>query len=245
MTHERDSRLARKSFLAGTALAASAAALAACRTTGAALRQHKLGNIVYPVLTPEQYDHAEMMATIRVSTPHKQLFPATGAVVQPQTDIAIIYLHMQFALNGFQFSLPHGPEKLATLGVFSGSAVAFALDDDMWREYEIGKRFVLAETNTYYRASSNLDPHAAPNDPKGLYQDWSAQAVLKRGGAFMVCHNALTYFASDCALRQGKNPQTVLDDWMSHLLPGFNAVPSGITAIQLAAENGWEIYPAG
>ncbi len=244
MDTDRETRLARKAFLGTTALAASAAVLAGCRTSGSVGRDHQLGSIVYPVLTPDQYDYAAMMATFRVRARHKQLFPATTAAVQ-QNGASVLYQHMQFGMNNFEFSLPHGPEKLATLGVLSGSAVTFALNDDMWRTYEIGKRFSLAEANVYYRASSNLDLKAAPNDPKGIYQDWSAQAVLKRGGTFMVCHNAMTYFATDCAIRHQKNPHDVMTEWMANLLPGFLIVPSGIMAMQLAAENGWEIYPAG
>ncbi|MBV8671719.1 MAG: hypothetical protein JO098_08095 [Candidatus Eremiobacteraeota bacterium] len=241
---ELDLRLARKRFLGASALAASAAALAACRPPMRSLRERKLGKLVYPVLTPKQYDYAGMMKTLRVATPHKQLFPATAAAVQPQTDIATLYLHMQFAMNGLEFSLPGTPGRLATLGVLSGSSVVFALNDAMWRSYGLGDRFALAPTNIYYPATSNLDASASPNDPHGLYQDWSAQAVIKRGGAFMVCHNALTYFAVDCAIRKRGDARAVMEDWLGNLLPGFSIVPSGITAIYLAAENGWQIYPA-
>jgi hypothetical protein len=184
-----------------------------------------------------------MMRKIREATPHKQLFPATAAAVQPETDIATLYLHMQFAMNGFEFSLPE-KRKLATLAVLSGSSVVLGLNDSMWHAYGLGERFGLGPSNIYYPATSNLDPSASPNDPHGMYQDWSAQAVLTRGGSFMVCHNALTYYATDCAIRKRNDPHAVMEEWMANLLPGFSIVPSGITAIYLAAENGWQIYPA-
>jgi len=244
VNEDQDMRVARKAFLGATALAASAAALAGCRSADSLAHARKLGHIVYPVLTPQMYDYARMMATIRVATPHKQVFPSTSATVQPLTDIAVIYMHMQFAMNGFEFSLP-ASQRLATLGILSGSSVIFGLNDAMWQKYSIGKRFDLAPTNVYYKATSDLDPHVSPNDPKGMYQDWSAQAVLKRGGSFMVCHHALTYFATDCAVSRSKDPTSVLAEWIANLLPGFSLVPSGITAMQLAAENGWKIYPVG
>lgn len=242
MSDEREG-LPRKRFLSTAALAASAAALAACKTPAQVSRGRRLGKLVYPVLTPKEYDYAGMMAKLRVTNPHKQLFPASGAVVQPETDISTLYLHMQFAMNGLQFSLPKG-ERLATLAVLSGSSVIFGLNDEMWRSYGLGERFGLASTNIYYTATSKLDPSASPNDPHGMYQDWSAQAVLKRGGSFMVCHNALTYFATDCAIRKHRDPHAVMQEWLANFLPGFSVVPSGITAIYLAAENGWQIYPA-
>jgi uncharacterized protein YaiE (UPF0345 family) len=244
MSKGNDKRVARKAFLGATALAASAAALAGCKDRASLRRNQKLGRIVYPVLTPDLYDYAGMMAKIRTSNPHRQLFPGTAASVQPSTNTATLYLHMQFAMNSYQFSIPSGA-KLATLGVLSGTAVVFSLNDEMWRKYAFGERFDLAETNIYYHAISNLDPHASPDDPKGLYQDWSAQAVLKRGGSFMVCHHALTYFAADCAMRRDRDPKLILDEWLKNLLPGFMIVPSGILAVQLAAENGWKIYPSG
>ena len=243
MSRDKNPRVARKAFLGATALAASAAALAGCNNKSSR-NDRRLGRIVYPVLTPDLYDYAGMMAKIRTANPHKQLFPATAAAVQPATSTATLYLHMQFAMNSYQFSIPTGA-KLATLGVLSGTAVIFSLNDDMWRKYRLGPRFDLADTNVYYRAISNLDPRAAPDDIRGIYQDWSAQAVLKRGGAFMVCHHALTYFAADCAMRGDHDPKIILDEWLKNLLPGFMIVPSGILAVQLAAENGWKIYPAG
>jgi len=239
-----DKRVARKAFLGATALAASAAALAGCRDRASLRRDQRLGRIAYPVLTPDLYDYAGMMAKIRTGNLHKQLFPATAAAVQPSTRTATLYLHMQFAMNSYQFSIPNGA-KLATLGVLSGTAVVFSLNDDMWRKYSLGPRFDLADTNVYYRAVSNLDPRAAPDDLKGLYQDWSAQAVLKRGGSFMVCHHALTYFAADFAMRRDRDQKLILDEWLKNLLPGFMIVPSGILVVKLAAENGWKIYPAG
>jgi hypothetical protein len=237
-------RVARKTFLAGTMLAATAGALAGCKTKNAssAADQEKLGRIVYPVLTPSDYEYAGMMAKIRVANPHKQLFPQSSAAVQPGTGYAALFNHMGFAMNGYQFSIGPAGGHLATLGVLSGSAIVLALNDEMWRKYAIGDRYGMAPTNVYYHAMSDLDPNAAPDDPKGLYQDWSAQAVLKRGGSLMVCHNATTYVATEFAMRHKLEPEMVLHEWLHNLLPGFMIVPAGILAVQLASENGWKIY---
>jgi len=241
---DRDARVSRKAFLGATALAATAAALAGCNPRGQRGSAHPHGLILYAVLTPDEYDYDRMMTVIRTHNPHKQLFPATTASVQASTRTALIFMHMQFAMNGYQFSLPTST-PLATLGVFSGPAVLFGLNDDVWRKYGISQRYQLADTNVYYRATSNLDFHARPDDPKGLYQDFSAEAVLKRGGSFMICHHALTSFAAECATRADRSTEAVLKELMVNLMPGFTLVPSGITAVQLAAESGWKIYPVG
>lgn len=238
-------RVARKAFLGATMLAATAGALAACKSknaSSAGVDQEKLGRIVYPVLRPTQYDYAGMMAKIRVVNPHKQLFPQSAPAVQPGAGYAALFNHMGFAMNGYQFSLGPAGGHLATIGVLLGSGIVLALNDDMWRKYAIGERYGLAPTNVYYHATTNLNPSAAPDDPKGLYQDWSAQAVLKRGGSFMVCHNATTYVAAEFAMRHERKTDEVLREWLHNMLPGFTLVPAGIVVVQLASENGWKIY---
>lgn len=70
----------------------------------------------------------------------------------------------------------------------------------------------------------------------------SGEAVLARGGSFIVCHNALANFAAGAAARVGKSSSMVLDDMVHNLLSGFKVVPAGVTAIQLAQEHGWKLY---
>lgn len=233
----------RKTFLSGTVLA-SVAALAACKNR-ARIEPAAGAAEFYAVLNPDQYDYRGMMAALRVANPHKQVFSASTALVQPGPNYAVLFAHMQFAMNGYDFSLAPRAGKLATVGVLNGSAVIFGLNDALWEKYGLGKRFKLEGTNVYYNAKSNLDPKASPNDPSGLYQDWSAQAVLKRGGSFMVCHNSLTKLAHECAAASGSNVRVVLAEMIRGLLPGFRLVPAGVTAVQLAQEHGWKLYTLG
>ncbi len=236
-------RLGRKTFLAASVAAASAAGLADCSALTRAHAFPELEHITYRPLAPDDYDYAQVLATLKVRSAHKQLFVATGAAAPAGSVRMPIFVHMQFAMNGYQFSLPH-PIKLATLAVLSGASVVLGVNDAMWKKYGIGGRYGLAQTNVYYPAQSDLNPQAAPDDPKGLYQDFSAQAVLKRGGSLMVCHNALTYAAANCALRLGYSADTCLREWLDNLLPGFILVPAGVTAVQMALEHGWQAYPA-
>ncbi|MBC5806920.1 MAG: hypothetical protein DLM53_10010 [Candidatus Eremiobacter antarcticus] len=231
--------VSRKTFLSSTAVAASAALLAdktrvAAASPGAGLHFH--------VLTQTEYDHALMMKKITAPAPHKQVFQSVSPLLITPT-IASVYIHMQNAMNGYQYSLGYGPSSLATLAVFIGPSIVLGLNDAMWKKYNIGTALNLASTNIYYKATSNLDPAAAPDDPNGLYQDWSAEAVLKRGGTFMVCHNATTAVAALFASKTGRTPQAVLTDFKQNFLPEFMLVPAGVTAVQLAQENGWKVYP--
>ena len=230
--------LGRKTFLSASLLAA-AAVLTSCKNNGSA----QAGYAEYfPVLEPKDYDYAGMMATLRNPNPHKQVFSTSSILVQPGANYAAIYAHMQFAMNGYDLSIGPGSGKLATLAVFSGASVALALNDDMWQTYRIGDRYGIAKTNIYYKAKSDLDVHSTPSNPHGLYQDLSGQAVLARGGSFMVCHNALANFAAGAAARLSKAPNNVLEEMLHNLLPGFKIVPAGVTAVQLAQEHGWKLY---
>jgi hypothetical protein len=232
--------VSRKMFLSTSAVAATAALLADDQRAIAAAPG--AGGIHFHVLQPNEYDRASMMKTITTASPHKQVFQSVSPILITPT-VASVYLHMQNAMNGYQYSLGYGPGSLATLAVFIGPSIVFGLNDAMWKKYNIGTALNLASTNTYYKATSNLDPSATPDDPNGMYQDWSAEAVLKRGGSFMVCHNATTAVAALFASKTGGTPQAVLAEFKQNMLPGFMLVPAGVTAVQLAQENGWKVYP--
>ncbi|HZT34366.1 MAG TPA: hypothetical protein VFA15_00490 [Nitrososphaera sp.] len=199
--------------------------------------------IHFHLLKSNEYNRAEMMQKLMVSSKHKQVFQSVGPLLIAP-GIASVYMHMQNAMNAYEFSLGLG--KLSTLAVLIGPSIVYALNDDMWQKYDIAKNLgpeaALAPTNVYYVADSNLDLSAKPDDPNGVYQDWSAQAVLKRGGAFFVCHNATTGAAYMLAEKSGSDGATVLADFKKNLLPGFIMVPAGVAAVQQAQENGWKPF---
>ncbi len=228
--------ISRKRFVAAAALGASAVTLdgwpQAAKATARALH--------VPVLLPGQYDRAAMLATIQKQSENKQVFQSVNALVIE--NLASLYVHMQNSLNAFEFSFGMGRGSLATLAVLTGASIAFALNDEVWKRYGFGAAFKLAPTNIYYPAKS-LRERGSPNDPESIYQDWSAEAVMHRGGAFMVCHNAMAGIAQSLAGQTGQTAQSVLDDFTANVLPGFQIVPAGVAATQLALEHGWQLYP--
>ncbi len=227
--------ISRKGFVAATAAGISAAALEprpASAADGAAPHFH--------IVMPGEYDRARMLATIETKNDNKQVFQSVTPILAAGT--ASLYLHIQNSLNAYEFSYGLGPGSLATLAVLTGGSVAYALGDEVWRKYGLGTGLKLAPANVYYRAAS-LRETGSPDDPDSVYQDWSAQAVLHRGGAFMVCHNALTNLAAAFAPKAGVTPAQALDDFVRNVLPGFQIVPAGVAATQLALEHGWHPYP--
>ncbi len=233
--------LSRKHFLAASALGFSAAALSG---SGAPAQAAPGGDpLHFHVMKPDEFDKAAMMQTLATSNPHKQVFHATPPLLIAGT--VSLYIHMQNAMNAYEFSLGLG--KLSTLGVLLGPSIVFALSDSVWTKYGFGTGLIgqilgLTATNTYYKAGSNLDPAVDPDDPKGLYQDFTAQAISKRNGKFFVCHNAMTAIAGLAASKNKANPNTVLADFEKNVLPGFLVVPAGVAALQQAQENGWKYF---
>ncbi|MDQ6780359.1 MAG: hypothetical protein M3Z37_04290 [Candidatus Eremiobacteraeota bacterium] len=240
--------ISRKSFLGSTVIATSAALAAAHIPPASAADAPDAPDapagrapVHFKVLKPGDYDHAGMMRKLSAATPHKQVFESVSPLVVAP-GVASIYIHMQNAMNAYETSFGYGRGKLATLAVLIGPSIIFGLNDAMWKKYNFGAAMKLDPTNSYYRAGSNLDMSASPDDPNGIYQDWSGQAVLKRGGSFMVCHNATTAVAAMFAGKMGLQVPDVLAEFKANLLPGFMLVPAGVATVQLAQENGWKLY---
>lgn len=226
--------LSRKQFVAVASLAASAGVVGAepAAAQGSSIHFHVVG--------PKQFDHERFRKILTVDKRNKQAFQS----VTPLTvaGASSLYLHMQNSMNAFEFSYGMGPGSLATLAILTGPSIVYALNDDVWKKYGIGAAFNLAATNVYYKAAS-LKTSASPDDPGTIYQDWSAEAVMHRGGAFMVCHNATEAIAGLLSQKAGTTPAAALEEFVGAVLPGFFFVPSGVAATQLALSHGWQNYP--
>jgi len=230
--------LSRKQFVSAAALGVSAAAVGLEPLTAKAQSR---APVHFHILTSAEYNNAAMMNVLNGGGQNKQVFQSVDPLLIAP-GIASLYMHMQNSMNAYQFSL--GAGNLSTLGVILGSSIVLALNDSVWKKYGFGPAFKLADTNAYYAASSNLDLGASPDDPNGVYQDWSAQAVMKRGGNFFVCHNAMTGIAAVIASKMpGATVAGVLSDFEKNVLPGFIVVPAGVAAIQQAQEAGWKPFP--
>jgi intracellular sulfur oxidation DsrE/DsrF family protein len=230
--------LSRKQFVSAAALGVSAAAIGLEPAAAAAPGR---APVHFHILTPSQYNRAAMMSVLNGGGANKQVFQSVDPLLIAP-GIASLYMHMQNSMNAYEFSL--GAGKLSTLGVILGPSIVLALNDSVWKKYGFGKAMKLAATNAYYAASSNLNLSASADDPNGIYQDWSAQAVLKRGGKFFVCHNAMTGVAMVVSSKMpGTTPAGVLADFEKNVLPGFIVVPAGVASVQQAQEHGWKPFP--
>lgn len=248
--------ISRKSFLTGSTLAAGAMALASIRDAVAeeTAKEMPMGPppptaIHFPVLKSGDYDHKKVMAALTVKKPHKVIFQSTAPhLIVP--GLSSLYIHVQNALNAGEFSMGWGKGNVASAAVLYGPSIIFSLNDAMWSRYKLGAAFKLLNAkgepesaNVYYKAQTSMSFEGDPGAGNNVYQDWSAEACLKRGCSFFVCHNAMTAFGGMIAMGMGGDPKAVVADWKANMLPGFMIVPAGVGTLQVAMENGWKMLP--
>src|SRR5262249_35757317 len=251
--------ISRKNFLRGGALAAGALGL----SNNAAAEQAKTAApaakappgprpptaVHFPVLKSTDYDSKKMMATLQQKKPHKFVYQsATPHLIIP--GLSSLYIHIQNSLNFGEFSMGWGKGNVGSGAILYGPSVVLALIDAMWANSAIGAAHGFKDAsgkpetkNVYYPAQTGMSWDGDPGAGGNIYQDWSAEACLKRGTFFFVCHNALTAFGGMTAMQMGLDPMATITEWKANLLPGFMIVPAGVGALHVAQEQGWKIVP--
>ncbi len=251
--------MTRGSFLRHALAAAGAVALTSSRASAADAPTAKPAAtpppppppsaVHFPVLKPTDYDSKKMWADLNIKKPHKLVYQS----VEPKLIIpglASLYIHMQNSLNAGEFSFGWGKGNIAIAAVLYGPSIILSLNDAMWAKYPFGASFAMKDAkgnpetaNVYYKAQTSMSFDGDPGAGGNVYQDWSAEACLKRGAVFMVCHNALTAFAGMMAMGMGVDPKATLAEWKANMLPGFMIVPAGVGALQAAMDSGWKMMP--
>ena len=147
------------------------------------------------------------------------------------------------SLNGLQFGYGISPERTLTALVLHGDANAYAYDDSMWTKYSLGTSLGLRDpqgnavtSNIFAHVRSQASAMVDPNDPAGMYQDATVEALQRRGVMVFVCHNAAADHAAQLArsgVTAGMTPQAILADLLSHTIAGAVVVPSGVATITI------------
>jgi intracellular sulfur oxidation DsrE/DsrF family protein len=203
----------------------------------------------FPVLKPSEYDEKKMWAELKTKKPHKAIYQsAEPKLIIP--GLASLYIHMQNSFNAGEFSFGWGKGNVAVGAVLYGPSIILALNDAMWAKYPFGAAFGMKDAsgkpetaNVYYKAQTSMSFDGDPGAGGNVYQDWSAEACLKRGAVFMVCNNALNAFAGMMAMQMGVDPKATVAEWRANIVPGFMVVPAGVGALQAAMETGWKMLP--
>jgi intracellular sulfur oxidation DsrE/DsrF family protein len=135
-------------------------------------------------------------------------------------------------------------KDITAMTVFRHGASGLGYDDTIWEKYQLGVALKITDTITQKPSVRNIYYEPKPGD----FPLPSVQGVKKlqeRGALFCVCDLATKKLSKTIAEKMNLNPAEVYTEWINHLLPGVQLVPSGVWALGRAQENGCGYIYAG
>jgi hypothetical protein len=121
---------------------------------------------------------------------------------------------------------------LSVVLVLRYATAPFAISDPLWAKYGFGKRIELKDPETKEFALKNLYAKCPTED------DNCIEILQKRGALVCVCNHSITGSAEGLAEQMKLDKEAVKKEFMDHMLPGIQLVPSGIWAVSTAQELG-------
>jgi intracellular sulfur oxidation DsrE/DsrF family protein len=162
-------------------------------------------------------------------------------VAEPYSGFGIAWSFVFYKTNNATGS----PDSdLTAVVVLRHGGIPLAMEDRLWEKYKFGEMFKITDGNTNAPAVKNI--YATTSEPM-----WTAmgiegiKALMARGVMFCVCEVAISVYSGFAAKAMNMNPEEVKKDWMSGLIPGVQAVPSGVWALGRAQEKGCGYIYAG
>ena len=217
---------ARRGFLGR--LAAGAAALAAGFGSG------RLGaQSTAPVRDTHEHDRWLDALT----APHRQIYD----VVTPAGSVGMSYARN--FINASNDAYGAADSEVNVVVSLRHSAIPFALKDEIWARYQLGKYFEVKDPATKAPAARNI--HGGRTGATASRNSASVLALQSRGVVFTVCGMAFKYHVGELAKREGTTPEAVRADWEAGMLPGTIIVPAGVIAVNRAQERGFSYVYAG
>ena len=141
------------------------------------------------------------------------------------------------------------PEKdNSVVVVLRHDAIPYAMEDRLWEKYKFGETFKIDDPKTKAPAIRNPFWKPQPGDYKvpGIGNvDIGIDQLQDNGVMFCVCDMAMTVYSAVAAQGMNQDPAEVKKDWLSGLLPGVQAMPSGVWAVGRAQEHGCTYCFAG
>jgi intracellular sulfur oxidation DsrE/DsrF family protein len=133
---------------------------------------------------------------------------------------------------------------MTAMVVLRHNAIPFALQDSLWKKYNLGEVFKVTDNIT--QKPSIRNPYYIPQDGDfPLPGIDGIQKMQSRGAMFCVCNMALKVYSGVVATAAKLNPEEVYQDWVSGVLKDIQIVPSGVWAVGRAQENKFAYCYAG
>lgn len=159
------------------------------------------------------------------------------------------------SLNGLRFGFGIPDQQVKIIAALHGPAVMLDYDDYVWNKYGIGAWLKITDPETgapalrniFYpskRAPGRESLSNDPDDPNSVYQDTSIERLQSRGVQFLACHTATEELVRVVVRRNNlsQSPESVVKDFLAHMVPGVLVVASVVAAIALLQAKGDYTY---
>lgn len=171
---------------------------------------------------------------------HRQVFD------MPQPAGGLPMLHVRNFLNTYDsaYGVKY-PDVNAVAGLYF-MTVPLALNDAMWAKYKLGAASQVtdaatkapAERNVFWTPREGMTTLPVGGGPVPLPNDTAMTELQKRGTLYIVCNNALNFWASTIAGTTGQTAQAVRAELDANMVPGVVVVPAMVIAFNKAQERG-------
>jgi intracellular sulfur oxidation DsrE/DsrF family protein len=196
-------------------------------TRGAFLRAGAAGAMVAAALNLH-----DLQGALHTKARRKTLIAAT------RIDRGASMHHAVNVMNAFEYTYGEGAGALHVAAVFYGSALFYAVNDDVWGRYHLFDVLDQASDGLPQMLHTPQNPFLRANAAEGR-NDASIETLMRRGLTVIVCNTAMHTITRTIAEMQHVDERRVYEDFLQNLVPGTLVVPAGVAAIVLAQEAGY------
>jgi intracellular sulfur oxidation DsrE/DsrF family protein len=185
----------------------------------------------------------------RVKPDEKWLDGLTGKYKQvfdmPNPSAGLGMIHIRNYLKAWKdnYNLEH--PQVNAVGTLYFMTIPLGLTDPMWEKYKLGEAIKETDEKTNAFAVRNIyqkaDAGEATMSIKGI-ADWPADASIeelqKKGTTFIMCNNALNFWAMNVSKATNQPMEAVRAEFLAHVVPGVVVVPAMVMAVNQAQARG-------
>ena len=200
-------------------------------------------------LTPAAALASTLDARFRVPPDDKWLDGLKGKYKQvfdmpnPSSGLGLVHIRNYLKAWKDNYSLEH--PQINAVGTLYFMTIPLGLTDPMWEKYKLGEAIKETDEKTGAFATRNIfqkaDAGEATMSIKGM-ADWPAdmsiEALQQKGTLFIMCNNAVNFWAGNVAKATSQTQEAVRAEFLAHLVPGVVIVPAMVMAINQAQARG-------
>ena len=162
---------------------------------------------------------------------HRQLFD------MPLPEDGFGLLHIRNYMNTWRDAFGMKDSEINAVGTLYGKATPLGFTDEMWAKYKFGAVLEITDATTKAPLARNMfyRPQQGDNFAFGFF-DASIEALQARGALFILCNNALHFWASRLSAAGMGTADAIANDLLAHVVPKVVVVPGMVVAINQAQE---------